>query len=133
MEMALTTWRRRSSAAPGALLLLALLTGCTGRPANVAAVSGRVTLNGQPSSTALVVSNADVAGCPSYGRTAADGSFTLTYTPDDRGAEIGQHTIRVTSGWPGNPDAKPPEKPVPERVPAKYNAKSELKREVKRG
>jgi hypothetical protein len=110
-----------------------VLAGCSNRPSNVAPVSGRVTLKGEPLSNSLVVFTPDVPGCPSYARTGPDGDYTLTYTSGVDGAEIGQHTIRVTSGWPGNPDAKPPEKPVPERVPAKYNAQSELKREVKRG
>src|SRR5262245_48822494 len=110
-----------------------LLAGCSRQPANIAPVSGRVTLNGESLSNALVVFNPDTPGSPSYGRTTADGSYTLTYTPEVIGAEIGQHTVRVTSGWPGNPDARPPERPVPERVPPKYNTQSELKREVKRG
>jgi hypothetical protein len=110
---------------------LLLMAGCS--PSHVGEVSGRVTLNGQPLPDALVVFQPVASGGPSYARTDADGAYTLTYTPEIEGAEIGEHTIRVTSGSPGDPDAKPPMPPVPERVPAKYNAQSELKREVKPG
>src|SRR5262245_45073460 len=92
----------------GVAALACAVVGCSGRPSNVALVSGRVTLNGKPLPSALVTFDPVVPGCPSYTRTAADGTYTLGYTPTIQGAEIGEHTVRVKTGSPGDPDAKPP-------------------------
>jgi hypothetical protein len=107
-----------------------LVAGC-GSSGNIGKVSGRVTLQGQPVANALVVFDPVVPGGASYGRTDESGNYVLTYTPQIKGAEIGEHTVRITSGWPANPDTGAKE--IPERIPAKYNTQTELKREVKKG
>ena len=60
------------------------------------------------------------------------GRYDLMYTRDKRGAMVGEHTVRITTGTTGT-DAQGNEVPVPQRVPPKYNARSELTAEVKPG
>lgn len=112
------------------IVAVAWLAGC-GSPSNIGQVSGRVTLQGESLANALVVFDPVHRGGASYGRTDASGRYTLTYTAQVNGAEIGKHVVRITSGWPDNPDTKTKE--IPERVPPKYNRATELEREVKRG
>jgi hypothetical protein len=119
----------------GAVLVLAsvaiLLTGC-GSEHNVGTVSGKVTLDNQPLVGATVQFQPS-GGSPSSGITDSSGNYTLRYTRDTEGAEIGEHTVRITTYSGPDPDADPPRKAVPEKVPSKYNAKSELKATVKSG
>jgi hypothetical protein len=84
-------------------LALALAAGCG--QGDVAPVSGRVTLNGQPLPHANIsfqpVSpgpsvRPDTAG--SAGRTDADGHFTLRLIDPDRdGALVGKHVVTITT------------------------------------
>lgn len=115
------------------LLVMTVLavTGC-GRSGNVAKVNGTVTLDGAPLSDALVTFSPK-QGAPSRGRTDSSGRYALQYTRDIEGAEIGEHTVSITTASAGNPDAEPPVAPTPEKVPVKYNAKTELTRAVEAG
>jgi hypothetical protein len=108
------------------------MAGCSG-PDNVAEVSGTVTLDGQPLSGARVVFNPVAAGGESSAITDESGHYTLQYTREHRGAEIGEHVVRITTQSRGDPDADPPQPRVAEKLPAKYHSKTELKATVQKG
>jgi hypothetical protein len=108
-----------------------LFTGCGS--GNIGTVSGTVTLDAKPLAGAVVRFQPDAGQSPSSGITDESGQYSLRYTREIEGAEIGDHTVRITTQSLGNPDADPPRPPVPERVPAKYNSNSELKAKVEAG
>jgi hypothetical protein len=72
------------------LLACVLLAGCSG--SNVVPVSGTVTYKGQPVPNAYVHFVPE-NGRPSMGETDANGKFTLTYDPENKGAERGKHRV----------------------------------------
>jgi len=111
------------------VLLAALLSGCGGSEAEVAPVSGRVTLDGAPMAGARIRFQPEATdGSPSYGTADQDGNFVLGYKRGQQGALVGWHTIRVERG------ARDPEsKTKPQALPARYNTASELREEVKAG
>lgn len=112
-----------------ALGAICVVSGCGS--SNLGTVSGTVTLDGQPLADALV-SFYPEDGRPSTGTTDSSGNYTLSFTPTEDGALIGNHIVRITVAQvegeqePGAPKTK-------ETIPEKYNAKSELKFEVKSG
>jgi len=103
-----------------ALMLEAALVGCGGP--NVAPVSGRVTLNGQPLAGAHVTFQPvspgpnirpEVAG--SAGRTDAAGRYTLRLVEPDRpGALVGEHRVAISTAAGPDSDGVAPKG---ERVP----------------
>jgi hypothetical protein len=79
-----------------ATLLLAGVVGCAGQNSpELASVTGKVTMNGQPLQDAIVVFEPQ-SGRPSTGRTEADGTFFLYYSESLKGAVPGQHTVRIS-------------------------------------
>ncbi len=138
--MKLTELVRIRGGGPGAALsacglacsLILLAAGCGG-PKNVGRVSGKVTLDGQPLPNALVVFGPKNGQTPSAGTTDADGKYTLVRTRTVEGAELGEHTVRITTYRPGDPDADPPEPPAREKVPLRYNDQTELTAKVEAG
>ena len=121
------------------LLCCALLgtLGCgTGR--NTATVSGRVTLDGAPLADARVnfqpTGESKEPGIGSYGRTNANGEYSLTLIDDKgEGAIVGMHRVMikaVPAGRAENDDKTPAGK---DRVPPEYNLNSTLTFEVKPG
>src|SRR5512138_20654 len=84
----------------GGLALLALVAGCGGSGAGdlpeLAEVTGRVTMAGQPLEGAIVVFEPRQGGSLSTGVTDADGRFELIYSQDHKGAVPGQHTVKVS-------------------------------------
>jgi hypothetical protein len=85
-----------------ALAVVALWVAGCGDP-KVVAVSGRVTLDGQPLAGAHVVFQPIAAakdmnpGSGSYGITDADGRYTLTVVDTGQsGAFIGKHRVEIT-------------------------------------
>ncbi|OYW22351.1 MAG: hypothetical protein B7Z55_04720 [Planctomycetales bacterium 12-60-4] len=85
------------------------LIGCGVSPEHpeLAAVSGTVTIGGQPVGMAIVTfTPAD--GRPSKGTTDESGRFDLQYTADARGAMIGTHKVQVIPLQPANEDSPPP-------------------------
>ena len=114
------------------LVALASLMGCGGN-SNLGSVSGKVTLEGQPVPDALVKFTPVKGGSPSNARTNSSGEYTLTYTDTEDGAEIGEHTVSISTYRAANPEADPPTTLVPEKVPAKYNSQTTLKADVKSG
>lgn len=90
-------------------------------------VSGTVKLDGKP------LENAQVEFVPandnvSIGMTDSSGYYTLDYNATNKGAVVGEHTVKVTTklGAALGKDAT-------EKVPAQYNTRSELKASVKAG
>ena len=106
-------------------LLIVLVVGCGPAGPELAPVTGRVTLDGEPLYPADVVFQPDGAKPPSFGRTDEDGRYTLGYKRGVEGALVGPHTVRimiVTEQTRG-----------PQLVPPRYNTESELRREVLAG
>lgn len=62
----------------------------------LAEVTGKVTLGGNPLADALVTFSPVEAGRPSAGTTSEDGTYTLQYSVDYAGAKVGEHTITVS-------------------------------------
>jgi hypothetical protein len=77
-------------ALPLALVTCVLLAGCSG--SNVVPVSGTVTYKGKAVPNAYVHFIPE-NGRPSMGETDANGKFTLTYDPENKGAERGKHRV----------------------------------------
>src|SRR5262245_37730671 len=122
-----------------ALLLLPLLAAGCGPP-GLAQVSGRVTLDGRPLPNAGVnfqpVAKAGKveAGPGSYGKTDADGRYTLRVVGDDRpGAQVGPHRVEITAFAGTAADDVDARKAPTSLVPARYNRETELTFQVKSG
>ena len=124
----------------GMLLLFVAAIGCgSSDPLNRQAVSGTVTLDGQPldQGTIELVPVGAEHGVVSGG-LITNGSFQV---PADKGLPPGNYTVRISSAevsastgpaQPAGADLDNTE-PAKERVPAKYNVQSELTAEVKSG
>jgi hypothetical protein len=99
----------------------------------MAAVNGRVTLDGQPLHNAFVeFVPAGSTGSTSSGRTNQAGEYDLMFSRDTAGAFLGPHRVRITTREV-TVDQQQREVWLPEKVPARYNAQSELTREVQPG
>ena len=116
----------------GVVTMCLLLSACGGAPDNVATVTGKVTLDGQPLANALVTFTPKT-GAVSFGRTNAEGVYELQYSREHKGAEIGQHTVSVSTYAEADPDGDPPVEGSPERVPVQFNQQSELIKDVASG
>lgn len=92
-------------------------------------VSGTVTAEGKPLPNAMITFTPEPSGRPSSGLTDANGVYHLIYTKDQKGALIGQHTVRISTAVAEGDYGKS----ARETIPAKFNIASELKREVKPG
>lgn len=91
-----------------------LAGGCRARKTNVAGVTGRVTLDGQP------VRGASVGfqprnGRPAYGGTDADGHYELFYDFRSAGAVVGTCDVTITTAHEDEHGRM-----KPERIPKKY-------------
>jgi hypothetical protein len=114
------------------IALLAGLAGCGRSDAELAAVAGRVTFDGQPLAGARVMFQPETTGSPSYGATDGEGRYELGYKRGVTGAMIGRHVVRIqldaaAAGSNGSTSARP------KSLPARYNTQSELRAEVKAG
>jgi hypothetical protein len=133
------------------LLGLIILAGC-GNNTGYVSVSGQVTLDGQPLANAIVTfqpmanSKGETAGVGSFGKTDAQGKFTLeAMTPSPQsGAAVGRHRVRIgtAGGAPLNtesdsaaPSKSKGERPrIPsDRIPSRYNTESTLTFDVPAG
>lgn len=111
------------------ILVITSVVGCG--DSDIGRVSGTVRLDGKPLPDATVEFQPE-DGSPSYGLTDRRGRYELMYLPKMPGAEVGQHTVRVTTyDWVTNEDGSKSE--LPELVPPRYNVKSQLRYEVKSG
>src|ERR1043166_4178431 len=88
------------------LVLVAAIVGCSdSRPYKTAAVSGRVTLEGQPLAGAWVLfhpvhtaKDGPLSGPEAYGETDSDGKYSLTTVFKDKGATIGRNRVLISTG-----------------------------------
>jgi hypothetical protein len=123
-----------SIALAGAALLCGLiLTGCNreGLP-GLGRVTGTITMDGKPVSGALVAFDpVDGSAAPAMGRTDADGNYELYYSRGNKGAKVGESTVRInTYQETGEDDGRQIQK---ETIPSRYNVHTELKATVERG
>jgi len=109
-----------------AAALLMVSGGCgSGTRPELGTVTGRLTLDGKPLTDAVVVFTPGSGGRKSMGHPDQDGKYELSYIRDIKGAKVGPHTVRVTTG--NKMTGKP------ERLPPRYNTQSELTVEVEPG
>lgn len=119
------------SALPAAVLCgVVAVTGCNPKPKgmpDLAPVTGTVTLDGQPLSTATI-SFSTPDGQVSVGGLDGNGRYEMRYSGPYKGAAVGPNTvsIKTRTDHPVGPNWKDP-------IPAKYNTKSELNVDVKPG
>lgn len=117
------SWRGSLRLAFGLAMLLAA-GGCS--RAEFGEVSGKVLFGGKPFAGATLEFQPD-DGSPSYGKTDDNGDYFLSYSGERTGAEVGQHTVRIT-GYNERINRR-----MKEPIPARFNSESELTREVKPG
>ncbi len=128
-----------------------VICGC-GDGAGLGTVTGQVTMDGQPLANVMVTFVPIGGGNASTGVTDASGQYQLVH-PAGRGAEIGTHTVRVTTVQSeagtsvdvptdseeymrtqmGGQDYAQASRSVEETIPARYNTRSELTHEVTAG
>jgi len=124
-----TLIRRPDEALYGIVLVL-VVVGCSPRPTGqpeIAPVSGRVTLDGQPLGGVSVVFESD-RGVLSFGNTDDQGRYTVCYIRSAHGAGVGRNVVRIRSPMMG--PASPLRK---DRIPSIYNTESTLTADVKKG
>jgi hypothetical protein len=110
--------------------LLVLACGCGGT--DLGQVTGKVTMNGQPLANVEVEFQPADNGRPSSGVTNAEGVYELQFSSQEKGALIGEHTVRINAAEGGDgDDEENPAKPTV--IPAKYNTQSTLKKTVNSG
>ena len=78
------------------LVLVIVVAGCGKSGPEVAPVSGRVTVDGQPMENVDVVFQPEDARSPSYGRTDKNGHYTLGYKRGVEGALVGSHGVGIS-------------------------------------
>jgi hypothetical protein len=117
-------------------LLLPLLAalGCSG--GNRAAVTGKVTVDGQPLEQGRIMFVPDQANPgPTAGAPIVNGNYTV---PAANGVFIGKNTVQINAVRKTGQKIQSPFGPglideVAEAIPTKYNTKSEISREIKPG
>ena len=77
------------------VLCCLLLAGC-GSGHDLGTVSGTVTYDGKPISGLIVNFVPDSGGRTSGGSTDSDGKFLLLYNPQNAGALVGKHEVRIS-------------------------------------
>jgi len=96
--MPAATHRRTALLAASLLVPLACLAGCgrSDRPP-LGRVEGTVTLDDAPLAGALVVFTPDGPGRSALATTDAAGRYELSFLRDIAGANLGGHTVRITT------------------------------------
>lgn len=72
-------------------------------------------------------------GRPSYGITDDKGQYKLRYIRDVMGAEVGQHSVSITTEHEAPPATAPPKEEPPEKIPPRYNQATTLSANVEEG
>jgi hypothetical protein len=103
------------------LLLAILFAGCAKSGTDVAPVSGRVTLDGQPLEFAILTFQPE-GKSPASGRTDKDGHYELLYKRGVMGAPVGKNKVSILL------DVDLAHRP--QIIPSRYNSPTELEREV---
>src|SRR5207253_5766583 len=106
--------------------------------AKSAAVSGKVTLNGEPLAGATVsfepVTEPGAPSSPgSLGKTDEKGEFILRATSGENGALVGKHRVRISLIEEQAGEERRRGKAVGEKLPRKFNTDSELTFDVPAG
>jgi hypothetical protein len=120
-----------------ALLLCA--GGCGGDGPGLATVSGTVTLDGQPVPAAVLTFIPQAPdSSPSYGRTDAEGKYSLMFTRSKEGAMLGKHRVeietqKISADEAADMKAEGREVPAYVAIPKKYREPGALTAEVKSG
>src|SRR5262245_12724021 len=78
----------------GIAIVLWTTCGCTQR-SELAVVTGKVTLDGQPLADAFVVYSPVSHGTTSYGKTDSGGNYEMFFTDREKGAWIGENLVRI--------------------------------------
>ena len=107
------------------LPLSLFLAGCGGADGpDLGTVTGKVTLDGQPVSRAVITFTPE-KGPPSYGGSNAEGQYRVFFTADKTGAVIGRHSVTIEQGNVSTDDNG---KPLPDqnitKIPKKYAGKA---------
>lgn len=99
-----------------------LLSGCAEQGPQLGAVSGTVTLEGEP------VEGATISFFPlfeggqelrSAQKTDSSGFYEMQYSQDRKGVMLGNHQVQIsTKDWEKQPDGS--NKIIPERIPRHY-------------
>ncbi len=106
-------------------MMLLLTLGC-GPGYQVVPVGGTLTLNGQPVPNARIsfqplAGAEDEPGPGSYGQTDAAGKFELrVVNPDQPGAIVGTHRVRIRTDLRDDPDSDIATGPTQEYIPKQY-------------
>src|SRR5688572_29811168 len=106
-----------------AFAIVLLISGCGSGGSDapeLGAVSGTVTLNGQPLAGATVTFQPE-QGRASSGVTDASGRYQLQYTADTSGAKVGKHAVTITTGGTAAAEGGSDRS---EQLPARYNVES---------
>lgn len=112
-----------------------MVVGCganSGPP--VGAVTGTITLNGQPVPHANITFVPEGKGSPSYGGTDEHGVYRLMFNQKRAGAELGKHNVLVQNREPETDDSgNRILSGLPVAIPAKYQQPGSLTAEVRPG
>jgi hypothetical protein len=116
---------------------LLIAAGCSDEGPELAEVTGKVTLDGQPLRGVNLVFKPQ-GGSPSYGTTDANGEYRLYFTRNKTGAMPGSHTVEISSlklSKEEIAEMKASGQEVPDTVdlPRKYSTAGTLTAEVQRG
>jgi len=107
-------------------LALLILAGCSrSDQPPLGRVGGLVTLDRVPLAGALVVFIPDGPGRSALATTDSAGRYELTYLRDIAGANLGSHTVRITTATE--------DRGGKEILPDRYHVKTELKATVEAG
>ena len=114
----------------GWMVALVVFVGCSIRPADqpeIAAVSGRVTMDGQPLASVSVVFESE-RGVLSFGNTDDEGRYSVSYIRSAKGAGLGRNVVRISTPTMG------PSSPLrKDKIPSTYNTASTLAVDVTKG
>ena len=78
------------------LLFVSVVAGCGKSGPEIAPVSGRIKVDGQPMENVDIVFQPEDSRSPSYGRTDKDGHYTLGYKRGVEGALVGSHGVSIS-------------------------------------
>ncbi|WDI41605.1 carboxypeptidase-like regulatory domain-containing protein [Bremerella sp. P1] len=96
-------FRKHYLCAPVIGICIGVLGCSASSPSNVSEVQGTVTVDGQPIPDALVTFKPRHSGKNSFGRTDTSGHYSLVYSTDLTGAEIGEHDVTISNKpFPGH-------------------------------
>lgn len=116
------------------LLIVTLMTGCgSSNPLNRQAVSGTVSLGGEPIASGSIEFQPTGAGGTMSGAVITNGEYQI---PLESGLPPGEYLVRISSA---DENAEPVEAPgesnklAVEKIPAEFNSESNVNRTVEAG